>query len=66
MEWISVKDKFPEKNATILATDGKNIHIAVVLGFNNDDIGHADCDYGCPVKDDTTHWMELPKLPKDK
>jgi len=56
-EWISVKDMLPEEQKEYLVTDGVT-----------HDIGECDgmffyCDN--VLGDQVTHWMPLPKLPKE-
>ena len=62
MKWISVKDRLPPKNEIILVTNGK-------------DIGVQGSTIGCVITDqsfifvnlvDKTHWMPLPKPPKEE
>lgn len=52
MEWISIKDKMPEKLGQYLVTNGKTIMICGLLG-NGEFYGIGGA----------THWMQLPKLP---
>lgn len=62
MEWISVKDKLPEKQTRVLLFD--NGGFGVITGR----IGSAgwylegDLDKYANV----THWMPLPETPEDK
>jgi hypothetical protein len=70
MEWISVKDKLPEIDESVLVTDGTEVTTG---GY-----GHAvyrrqnkKCWYmdnkdwdGMPAKRDITHWMPIPEPPK--
>ncbi len=76
MEWISVKDKLPEKYQIVLVTDGKNICLHYKQSFWNwegdegEDLYCRDCQVvneRCNIIEGTiTHWMPLPKLPKDE
>lgn len=52
MEWISIKDKIPEKAGQYLVTNGAVILICGLLP--------SGVFYGIGG---ATHWMELPKLP---
>jgi len=61
MKWISKQDSLPKKDMHVLATDSKNIHIAVYDGY---EFLHDNCDYGCHVTEDL-YWMPLPSLPKE-
>jgi hypothetical protein len=69
MDWISVKEKLPPKNKTILLLHKKYNYI----------IGYWDCDVVLEVEDngsfadlndtlyaksDILFWMELPEKPK--
>ena len=61
MDWIKIKDRFPEIDQTILAllTVGNpkrsySGRIGVWTWSKNDDINT-----------DITHWMELPEPPKE-
>lgn len=60
MKWISVKDRLPEEDQEVLATNGKYYHIGK-MGF--DSIGCGDCGYSCGIRGDETHWMPLPNAP---
>ena len=48
-EWISVKDRLPDK-------DGEHILVCYSDGWI--------CDQFTPVDDGVTHWMPLPQPPK--
>lgn len=67
MEWISVKDRLPEKD---------DIYLVAVVRFNNAselsvDIGFYDTDGEewnldwCTFDYMITHWMPLPSLPEE-
>ena len=70
VEWISVKDRLPERKwidylvATKLRTDGSR-------GFNiawlNDDNGvwKSNDEWICDGREIVTHWRPLPPLPKE-
>lgn len=55
-EWISVDERLPEKNKTIVCTDG--IYIGTV--YYSGKFGFEDY---APF-DKITHWMPLPEPPK--
>lgn len=69
MEWISVKDKVPEMNVLVL-TYG---NYEYVVGFLDEDkkwsAKDSDHETGEPWLRDhgaVTHWMPLPKSPKNE
>ena len=68
MEWISVEDeeKLPEHLEDVLFTDGINIfkgyRLVVCLGSSEIDYWYSNLDNRIL---DVTHWMPLPKPPKD-
>ena len=60
-EWISVKDELPENDVFVLVTDGENVAKCKrrydyywIVAASND---RSPFDL-------TTHWMPLPKPPK--
>mgnify|MGYP003301372043 CR=1 FL=1 len=58
-EWISVKDRFPEKEGDYL--------IYATVPFNGRKfmaVMHYEKDAYLPIWSDTTHWMPLPQPPK--
>jgi len=56
MEWISVKDRLPEKATYVLLTYG--IHLPFIALYNGDYFTYnGEKAYG-------THWMPLPEPPK--
>ncbi len=57
MEWISVKDKSPEKNQECLTWDGYYIFLETFDYVINDDVCFS-CSGTSP-----THWMPLPQPP---
>lgn len=71
--WISVKDDLPcnypnnihfEFTDRVLATDGKiNIFIAHMKKTNNEWVWYSDDNFD--VSHVVTHWMPLPKPPKE-
>ena len=70
MEWISVKDRLPEENETVLLSDGEYVYCGGYgmvrnprekeLMFYGDNFGY-DGDIG--PSPETTHWMPLPDPP---
>ena len=64
-EWISVKDRLPERGVEVLVTDG--IHYMVTWCENtNDGVKWVD-NYYTYVNvrfKEVTHWMPLPEPPK--
>lgn len=65
-EWISVKDKVPEKDCWVICSDGFDIEIMKfsiytryrksTFNFQRDEI----------QMETITHWMPLPELPKNE
>ena len=59
--WISVKEKLPNHNQEVLATNGKTISICWA------DIGSHNYLFMINVHNqftNITHWMPLPELPE--
>ncbi len=74
MEWISVKDRLPEKYERVLVSDGKNVcYHQKQSGFNfkgsegEDLYGGACYDPGfdCKIFENVTHWRPLPQPPRE-
>jgi len=66
MEWISVNDWLPPQSVHVLATNGKFIIVAESVFLETwklQSIICTCCDY--EYSDELTHWMPLPKLPKN-
>ena len=79
-EWISVKDRLPEKDGYYIAfVEGYWARCTRLLGFAKDgrkvdefdfDEGaknvwyRYDSEYGYVTVEDVTHWMPLPQPPK--
>lgn len=71
MEWISVKERLPSHEQRCLycvinhipgpITSGKTI----ILGYFSGDQFYDLVDGWPNDIDDVTHWMSIPKLPKD-
>lgn len=69
MEWISVKDRLPEKNSCILVTfEDQGICQAFYKYWDDLDWSFPsfDCDLFTWDKEKITHWMPLPEPPKDE
>lgn len=49
-DWISVKDRLPDRGADVLAFMRNGVETRIVA-----------CNYG----DNVTHWMPLPEPPKE-
>jgi Protein of unknown function (DUF551) len=65
MEWISVKDRLPNKNESIgYVFDGKEIrHNVYYHGFNGS--WESENSLGYYVDENITHWMPLPNIPTE-
>ena len=66
-KWISVKERLPKFNQRVLAVCkyGANIRILYFKHSISDDVAYGTLtfrDYAC----DFTHWMPLPKPPKEE
>lgn len=61
MDWINVKDGFPEETCFVIVFGGNDVAPAV---FCEGDFGMWMPD-GMTVFDNITHWMPLPEPPKD-
>ena len=62
IKWISVDDKLPDDEMTVLIADTEN---DVSLGFHDGDSSWRYCNaskVGAPV----THWAEIPAGPHDQ
>ena len=60
-QWISVKDRLPEENETVLAYDGDFVEPSVFYGDHGFyELDKYEADPLCGV----THWMPLPEPPK--
>lgn len=70
-EWISVEERLPEKNISVLAfyhrvyKSGESFDMALVARLNEEGFF---VPFNCsPVRDKSiTHWMPLPEAPKMK
>jgi len=73
MKWISVKDKLPDENISVLVTDGEQILIGYYekrWGWSASGVSGYDFEWEF---DDTfrrespvAYWSELPELPNVK
>lgn len=63
MEWISVKDKLPEKEKNVLYCDIETeIYLGMLIDGMDKEIYWSHYDY---LEDhDITHWMPLPNPPE--
>jgi hypothetical protein len=61
MEWISVKERLPEDDKWVLVTDGLGIGLAQYNLDQDDFFGYNERK----VRGYITHWMPLPKPPKE-
>jgi hypothetical protein len=59
MEWISVKDRLPEKNTTVIVCSISDGHIQI-KDFKGD-----EKNWITNYLEKVTHWMPLPEPPKD-
>jgi hypothetical protein len=70
-KWISIEDKTPKPCKDILYTDGKKIYKGWLETYNfGEELGFYNVE-GSGINEthfpeDITHWMYLPKPPKDK
>jgi len=58
--WISVKDRLPKIECEVLVYSKENLIQIVSYNIRNDLFINYELIY-----DDVTHWMPLPKPPKD-
>ena len=68
-EWISVKDRLPEKHDKYLVRVPSKLrgceHCIWLIGYNPKfGFYDADPEWGDIPVDDVTHWMPLPQPPK--
>lgn len=59
MEWISVRDRFPEGNEAVIATDGDQVGEMIFFSKDNS----FETDEGSTFDFPVTHWISLPKSP---
>lgn len=66
-EWISVKDRLPERDRKVLVIDGHNdIRILAFWRKNGNEWEWITETYGISRKNDVKMWMPLPELPKEE
>jgi len=64
MEWISVKDRLPENEESIIIFDGREVFSGIYI---NGYFRNHDCEglaFGPLENKNVSHWMPLPKPPK--
>ena len=59
-EWISVKDRLPERSARLLICHNGEVHFGAYLAG---DFLQPYTPYNIRFSD-VTHWMPLPEVPK--
>ncbi len=60
-KWVSVKDRLPEVNESVLVCDGAEIWVDYMYKSHDDErLYFSVVEYG------VTHWMPLPDMPEDK
>ena len=66
-EWISVKDRLPEKEGRYLCWFGKNKYLigAEIETYVRDWEGFGNVE-SYTVFENITHWMPLPEMPKEE
>lgn len=66
MEWISVKEKFPEKDRLVLFYHDNHIHIGSYINQSPNHFHHIWQSYmgNENAKQDVEYWMPLPEPPK--
>ena len=65
VKWIPVGEQLPDYNMVVLVTDGEDVgtgyrYALDETGFTGWAVPFADIE-----EDDVSHWMPLPKPPKD-
>lgn len=58
MDWINIKDKQPPEGRGVLVANNKIVTLAIFT-----QTGESDVEWQFDP-DETTHWAELPELPK--
>jgi hypothetical protein len=73
MEWISVKDRLPDNDTSVLAVwyDGEKIRVSELFFFDDSDPGETPrprwaWELQRVPYSDVTHWMPLPEPPEVK
>jgi hypothetical protein len=70
MDWISIEEKLPETQESVLVFCGKSMRVAsycmegwiLSASYHECDENDEDWDYDC-IYLNVTHWMELPDRP---
>jgi len=69
MQWISVKDRMPEKDEMILLYIDGDQYVGWLNSIKDKSFKTREYDSCCygndPSFDKVTHWMELPEKPYD-
>lgn len=62
MKWYITEIKKPDEDQKVLATDGKNSHIAIYIPWmDKENLACYQCDYSCRVKE-SLYWTDLQYL----
>lgn len=68
MNWISVKERLPQKHQWVLVyvkdNDEKSFHVGRYEGSSSWEVGHYPPDYYGSRSEYPSHWAELPEKPK--
>jgi hypothetical protein len=62
MNWLSVKDRLPDKDCRTLVTDGRHVTVADWIQDEGWLLDRDDRNVGVTA-DRLTHWMPLPEPP---
>ncbi len=67
MEWVSIKEKYPEKDKYVLCCDHKDLFILKFTesesGMERKKVYYFTSSCECEYYEGITHWMPLPKHP---
>lgn len=68
MEWISVKDQLPEDDQTVLMCEAGQDGLPIIGWYESNDCisGFYPAHSFQTFRMHVTHWMPLPKQPKEK
>jgi hypothetical protein len=64
MEWISVKDRFPDNDIDVLFTEGEDVYIGKRCWYDPGYRWYPN-GYLAYLDDDITHWMPTPPPPQN-
>lgn len=68
-DWISVEDKLPEKDVTVISTDGEDQYFDSWCNYHECPVSFSSqtiiTGEGWESEKEITHWMLLPKPPKE-